>query len=584
MDNDISKKRDRLVSQIYESALNPGEYNHIFEAWDDHFEALPQDRRLSEPADFEWMDDFIGHFDRAGQLFQKLETKKEVPLAERLAAMDYAALVCDQNGVISECNERAEKFFGLVGGGSIFDQNLEPQSAKLLKAFFVLPEKSNKVELEERAIIRIYDAEANSANVFLTEYILPKGDPETKVQVLMRSIQSNWHNRVAEALHDAFNLTKAELDLLENLYRGLTVKEIANWKSKSQATLRSQLSSLLQKTGTSSQADLSRLTASIVTSLDKVKNEKQPQILSSFRRKQPFQRRYSLEISQEFTFDVVESGDLSGRPFFFVQTTTWPTLTKRIVKSLAMSGVRLVSVMRSGVGKTTKASLSMNPGDWAAVLLQAVDKIGPKEGWIFGGQCSGGIFALEMASRAGSVCKGVFLVDTGAPLQSAEMIYQMHKSPRRLFLAARFFPLVLTTPYNLVHADFYSGREGEERAVSYFLDGSPTDEKLMSDPYFWRIVRDNFDYVMRNHRQGARDLTFWSRNTTNFFKSALKNAPIHFYHGQDNFVHLAANIEKFCDRHTNATHRIVPDHGQLLIYVKPELFAEEIARFQARVL
>jgi hypothetical protein len=170
------------------------------------------------------------------------------------------------------------------------------------------------------------------------------------------------------------------------------------------------------------------------------------------------------------------------------------------------------------------------------------------------------------------------MVDTGAPIKSARMINQMPLAPRRLFLAARFFPLALKTPYKLVTADFYSGEAGRARGVDYFVDGSPVDVEAVTDPRLWTIVRDNFDYCLRNPQQSAQDVAYWARDTSALLREVLKVAPVRYLHGRANLVHRAEHIEALVRAHPNCAAHVVTGESQLLIYRRPDVFCDEVSR------
>jgi len=63
----------------------------------------------------------------------------------------------------------------------------------------------------------------------------------------------------ADALVETFDLTRAEAGVTVSLINGLSPKEIADTKSVSMNTIRTQLKSIFRKTGTNSQTDLVRL-------------------------------------------------------------------------------------------------------------------------------------------------------------------------------------------------------------------------------------------------------------------------------------------------------------------------------------
>ncbi|HHI82598.1 MAG TPA: alpha/beta fold hydrolase, partial [Rhizobiales bacterium] len=386
-------------------------------------------------------------------------------------------------------------------------------------------------------------------------------------------------NGIQEALARTFELTQAEIELAANLYKGLTIQEIAEHTKKSKATLRTQLSSVLQKTGTKSQSSLLRVIVSLVHMLSQhhARGHNAHTAASLRLISNRDQRSSIFELSNGLAIEYIESGDLAGEPFYFIQPTTRPQLTGSIVKALRENGIRLISPVRPGNGHTTRPPPSYSPADWARLHLELVDSLGIEQ-FACGGHCSGGIYAAELARLAGMRCKGLLLADTGAPLANMAMIREMPAAPRRLFLAARYFPRAAITPMKFVAADFHSGTDGENRAVEYFYDGSPADQAIMYEPGNWRITRDNIGYCFANIPQLAHDVACWAADNTELFGKVAHHSHIRFFHGGENLMMKPSHIRQFCRMNNNASARIVAGRAQLLIYVEPVLFSEEIAR------
>lgn len=95
-----------------------------------------------------------------------------------------------------------------------------------------------------------------------TEAPLPGGPP--RALVLIRD-PDQYTTRLADRIGDFFGLSDAERSLAVTLLEGHTLAESARNLGKSMATLRTQLRSILRKTGTRSQSDLLRLLLSLPT-------------------------------------------------------------------------------------------------------------------------------------------------------------------------------------------------------------------------------------------------------------------------------------------------------------------------------
>ncbi len=574
----ISQKNKALVKRIYAGALNPSDYNDLFRAWDEHFDAVVEHDEKKQSADFEWTDELVSHFEQAGWLFDKILQQSRRSLQDRIDDFRYAVILCSVEGRIVHFNKHAKVFFEQENPSTLFELLLEPNG---LRAINKLMKRANcdKSAAQERQVLKIHDVDGKTFHLFLAEIVgsFDRNVDDGGKYIMLRAVTATWDDRVSRALASAFQLTNAEVELVSALYNGLSIKEVARWKRRSQATLRTQLSSVLQKTNTRNQADLSR----IISGLVQVLAQEVTNIPLRHRRASPgnksTQRSRLIQLKNGYEMEFVESGDLQGTPFYFIQTSTQPTLTKKIVKGLKRRGIRLISPNRPGVGGTTRTPISLSPSNWAKCHLEAMQELNIEPRFL-GGHCSGGVYALELAKLSGTACENVLLVDVGAPLRNAAMINQMPSAPKRLFLAARFFPPAIRMPYKLVTSDFYSGRDGEERLVNYFFEGSPVDEAIVNEGHNWQVTRDNIDYCLQNPAQIAQDVTHWSRDNSGVLSSVVAHSHVRYFHGEANFVHQADNIRQLARCLPNISYNIVPDRGQLLIYVEEEMFVNEIAR------
>ncbi len=587
--DEITEKNRHLVRKIYDGALNPSDFNEVFQAWDDYFLALGAADSRKQSEDFTWMDEIVSHFETAGAVVDKLYRERELPLEQRIRALPYAALVCDLDGTILAGNDRAAEEFGpgplSPEGGPVRAQAFmfDPAAEAALTAFaqaVIAPADTGPdgtaARTTRRMIVRLFPPQSEEVQVFLADRAetTGSGSDQKLPRLLLRSLTASWSAVVVDALQTAYGLTAAELTLVENLYKGLSIREIADKTSRSQGTLRTQLHSVLTKTGTRGQADLLRIVAGLVQVL-------QPEESTQGGPRAPLggdahlQRRSTVTLEDGTTVDLVESGDFDGVPVYFLQTSSSPLLDAALVRALKTAGVRLIAPMRSGLGATSHLPTSAGPADWAALHAQVLDLLDTAPALIGGHRC-GGIYALALAARLGAASPRVLLVDTGAPMTGMAMFHEMPTAPKRLFLAARFFPPALRTPYKLVSADFFNSPGGEERAVSYFYDGSPQDQAIVSQRRFWQATRDNIDYCLRNPMQTVQDVVHWTRDYGPLLNRVLAQTPVHFLHGGSNTVRRATHVETLAATRPGASCEIVPDRGQLLIYAEPDRFARTL--------
>ena len=93
----------------------------------------------------------------------------------------------------------------------------------------------------------------------------------------------------------------------------------------------------------------------------------------------------------------------------------------------------------------------------------------------------------------------------------------------------------------------------------------------------WEVIRDNFDYVMRNREQAIKDVRFWAADTSVLATEVMETIPITYLQGRENLLFPPHHVEVLAQRQPNVTARVIDDEAQLLIYRRPDLFAETIA-------
>ncbi|MEM7440036.1 MAG: alpha/beta fold hydrolase [Pseudomonadota bacterium] len=575
-ENEPEQKTDthrQLIEKIYSAAMDPAGYTNIVQAWDAHFTAVADRVTADEDGNFDWTQEFLGHFEQAGQIFDRLDLTASETLTEQVRAMQNAAVLVGTDGRAFCTNSAAKSYLGSVEGKFLIDLAYDQPSREALNVLMQSTRSPLPKGTRIRRIVRLLPEHGEVTKIFVAD--LARDQTDGSPVVFIRSVEDRWHDSVRPMLQKSFGLTDAEVELVKSLQLGATIKEVSRSRKRSPATLRTQLSAVLGKMGIHSQVELARIVSGLIDGLTNSAVTENRALPGATRKLAPNQRTYSIELSGGETVQIAESGDLSGLPFYLIQTTTWPTLTDQIVQSLANSGIRLISAFRSGSGETSRLPTTMTLDELSQYHLNIVSHIG-LERPLIGGQCSGGIYALALAKLMKAEVSGVLLVDTGAPLQTFSMINQMPLAPRRLFLAARYFPSVLRTPYKMALKDFYSGPDGEERGVQYFVDGSPHDQGSVSDPAIWRVVRDNFDYVMRNWEQAIQDVIFWSSDTSELLSDVIESTPVTYLQGAENLLFPPRFLHDLKKQFPSIQISVVEDEAQLLIYRRPDLFSSTI--------
>lgn len=576
----LQARNRELVSRIYEGALNPSQYNSVFKAWDQHFqEILESEGNQSQniSPEFDWADEFVGHFEKAGEMFDQLLPRQLQSPDVLVSSLPYPAFTIDNSGRFISANPYCNHVFKNELPARVFDLALDIDSSNRIAKMLAALNRSGRPETITPTLIRFYTEQSHEPQIMVCETLeSPKEGQKGETAVLLfKSILAVWNQDVEQALTNAFDLTPAELDLIGNLYKGLTIKEISEWKQRSQATLRTQLSSILNKTGTKSQNSLARMVVSLVHMISHKNNENFQDRSALLNGEYPDIKKATVELSNGLIQEYAEFGAANGRPFLFIQPTSKPAFTSEDIAHIKKQNLRIIIPVQPGNGRTSKFPLFLSSIDRAELYIEFLNRLNI-EHFHCGGHTSGGIYALEISKKIPDRCKAVLLVDTGAPLKTPKQIFEMHVAPRRLFVAARFFPKATITPMKYMAADFYASEDGERRAIEYFYDGSPADQKIMREPKYWEQTRRNLAYSFHNVPQISVDVAIWARNNSGLFNAVVKNTPIRFFHGAKNLMMRAKYIQTFCNTHENATCRLTPEIAQLNMYAAHDDFVEEI--------
>ncbi|WP_342115392.1 helix-turn-helix transcriptional regulator [Pseudoduganella sp. OTU4001] len=176
-----------------------------------------------------------------------------------------ASIVLDWGGRIASCNARAEAL--LAGSRAL----LRCKDGHLL----ALGQQSSPSLAEAlarcratRHAVRMLVREEGSGELFRATLNALPADAETHFGIfgrpcclLLIELPRDDMRETLQLYSQLYNLTAAELEVLTGLVNGLSAEQVAQLKDRSIATVRTQVRSLLAKTGSERQADLLRTVA-----------------------------------------------------------------------------------------------------------------------------------------------------------------------------------------------------------------------------------------------------------------------------------------------------------------------------------
>ena len=350
------KRNEFEFTKIYELVSEPGEYDSFMRSLLDKWEIgeLVEDENTP--------DAFDPHWGKASSLVDKvspwrLETETE--LEKYLSSKLHMMLAIDVDGNIVGANSAARSLYDLAFDAHISDLPLSAADAKELAKQVESLVAGQNGKNHPNNISRFQNQITKKPILFkLEDY----HDAETKQKLaVLISNEIYWPPHLGVILQDLFDLTHAEIDVVRLMMGGARVDDIAEKRSTSTTTVRSQLKSIFAKTETPSQLECLRLVIGLALMHERDEGnliaariqagadtahyprENQRQLLKL---KNGRQLDYSV-------FGAKDGSKLKGHVLFFHDQAFGDTWFKEAVVAATRAGLQIIAPLRPGFGRTT---------------------------------------------------------------------------------------------------------------------------------------------------------------------------------------------------------------------------------------
>lgn len=158
-------------------------------------------------------------------------------------------------------------------------------------------------------------------------------------------ISTKFSEKAADFIKSHYDLTTAESQVLISFVEGYSLKEIANDRARSYATIRTQFNALMTKMGAHDQATLLRTVLSLSDFNKEI--DKLSAVLEH-----PFRRPANIMRDGGRMVDVCFSGDLAGTPLLHIPTAAANRFNASIEEFLFKAGLYMITVCPPAHGKT----------------------------------------------------------------------------------------------------------------------------------------------------------------------------------------------------------------------------------------
>lgn len=331
-----------IVSDTFRAFVDQAAFDSLIEHWNRKLNALN-----TEGSAFErhFSAAFFRQMDVAATTLDRLETQVfEDPLERVVAEVAGPAVVISSDLRVASLNAGGEQWFGSTQGTFLSLDCLSPES----RADFdtVLRAAKGQGNLGQ-AIVQILDRFTGEA-AFRAEVFLLKVPNQDGHYIVIRSLELDWSPEVSATLSQAFDLTDAEIDVARQFFENCDLAAVAALRKVSVHTVRTQMKTILSKTGATSQAELIRL-FSMVASRQMLRNRG---LLTEWQ--DPLEREKILITDSGREIAWTWMGAPDGIPAIFLRGMAMGyLLPESAEKMLKRAGIRLLIPSRPGYGNSS---------------------------------------------------------------------------------------------------------------------------------------------------------------------------------------------------------------------------------------
>lgn len=575
-DDETERKTLELVESIYRIALEPHTYDSFMGRWDafvqDRLSAL--DLLRSEAGTME-TSEIATHFEIAERLLEQTRTvgEAQAPAPEtKTASGPDPQFLIDSSGVVVWSNAAAARTFQLKRTTRFDDLGLPDRyHTALAQRVAAL---GTEAEHGDPPLIFQMPAVAASDGLVVGDMVhLQAQRLHEKLGsdlLLVGPLVAHWPPSMPGLLMKTYGLSQSECEICELLSRAHRPKDVASYRKSSIATVRTQIKSLLVKTGCGSQTELVRLLHLLMRVAENHGPSRPAAPISQG-------KMTTILLDSGILMPVEVHGPANGKPVIFLHgMLDGASLTLQLREALALRGFRFICPTRPWFGNAEPdyGPMDTAPARIGTDLREMCEKLGIRNAIVLG-HMAGSVYAFASAAKAPEHIDAIVSVSGGVPIVSRSQFADMSHRQRIVAYTARYTPSLLPFVVRAGINQINSG--GTERFMQSLYADAPIDMQVLADPEVSRIVLEGYKFATRQGHsafeidsyQVVRD---WSHLV------AGSDVPVKLIHGAHDPVVSAKSVRDFA-RHlgNRASLEIFEDAGQLLLHQFPERVLDALA-------
>lgn len=541
-----------FVELIYASTLDPTKFEAALEHW---VRCVGTSLAASEAFSTRQIE---SHLRMAINLLEELDQSP--------SAVPDAAIATNAKGVIQNLGPTARELFGIEAGQTLQDLPLDASTLGEIQR--TLRTRSDSRDPQNtRAII------GKRVPSGITMLLLLEPEPDGLWRITSSEI--SWSNTLSELMQRSFELTGTEIEVVRQLVLGHTIEQLAEIRSRSVATVRTQMRSIYAKTSVSSLPELVRMMVGVASQLQNAEGT----IVSSKPADDSYPREHQrrlLKLPDGRNLDYSVFGAPTGHPVLFMHDEIcgdgW---TADAVAMAERMNLRIIAPLRPHYGRSDPHLRGTNfpMRQTAEDSLYLLDQLGIDRATVL---CKilGGIPILYLTEMAPERVTGVVSISAPMPVreQDLEKINPITRMALLSVMANRpLFKFILRVRRAILN------RHGPETFLRKHFS-HPSDQRLLDDPSIYAAIIHGSQIT--REKGVAPYLSDVDTETESSASAAAKlRVPVKFVIGEHDQNGRASRIQAVLDEGVDGELIRLPNTCELAFFKQPAVILELVRSF-----
>ncbi|MCB9993698.1 MAG: alpha/beta hydrolase [Hyphomicrobiaceae bacterium] len=552
--------RAKLVDRLYAFLSNPELSVELIHELDPYIEAAG-----SSSADApELGAEVERHFEYASRIFDRIRDS-DPPSDEAAAHGAGATWVLDRDLLVIAQTPSAEALFGTRLGKGLDALGLPSDAIAAARRFA----GEDAAERDGALCLSTKTDETPEQHLFV---LTPSASSAPRAAFELRMIELSWRDDVGQQINAVFGLSGAEQDVLRAIVTGTSLPELAENRSRSIATVRTQAKSLFRKTGRGSQIEMIRLFAGLSIALSDV---------TEFARTETpgmagFETVQLAAGAEGRRFEVDIFGPEEGDPVILMHGLfSGSAMIAAADDAMRRHNLRIFVPWRPGYATSVAAGVSSNNlVDVARENVDALIAAFEIDRPLIAGRFSGAIHAAATARRLNGDARGLLLISPTEPVRHVSKFDNMSAFQRRFAVAAYRLPVLV--PVLARATRMFARTRGMEAFTAAFYPSPAADRTHSGDPAVRQLLATGIERSFQKTALGHElDLRLTASDWSQYLEGLNCNRAV--IHGEldpcESFSRVAAEAERHGFEVTK-----VAGGGQLFTHAEPDLVFAEMRR------